>query len=144
TINALAMDKTGQIIDLFNGKQDLKNKIIRTVGNGEERFSEDPLRMIRAIRFSSQLGFTISDKTIENIKKTKEDIEALEAERITNEITKLFRGEYVKRGIQYIKITEIGAHLPTFKQHPEVMDRLPDEVPPTTSFGPVIALFHLL
>src|SRR5699024_8451935 len=59
-------------------------------------------------------------------------------------ITKLFRGEYVKRGIQYIKITEIGAHLPTFKQHPEVMDRLPDEVPPTTSFGPVIALFHLL
>src|SRR5699024_8462317 len=144
TINALAMDKTGNIIDLFNGKQDLKDKIIRTVGNGEERFSEDPLRIIRAIRFSSQLGFTISDKTIKDIMKIGQDIEGLAAERITNEISKVFMGTYVNQGIKYIKETEIGIHLPTFKQYPEIIHLLPNDIPSATSFGEVIALFHLL
>ena len=144
TINALAMDKTGNIIDLFNGKQDLKDKIIRTVGNGEERFSEDPLRIIRAIRFSSQLGFTISDKTIKDIIKIGKDIEGLAAERITNEISKVFMGTYVNQGIKYIKETDIGIHLPTFKQYPEIIHLLPNDIPSATSFAEVIALFHLL
>ena len=57
TVNAMAMDEKKKIIDLFDGQKDLKNKIIRTVGNAEERFNEDALRMFRAVRFATTLGF---------------------------------------------------------------------------------------
>jgi tRNA nucleotidyltransferase/poly(A) polymerase len=63
TINALAMDLDKKVVDLFEGKKDLKNKIIRTVGNPEERFSEDALRMLRAVRFATTLNFTIEEET---------------------------------------------------------------------------------
>src|SRR5699024_3914466 len=75
TINALAMNKKGQIIDLFAGKKDLARKMIRTVGNGYDRFNEDPLRIIRAFRFSSQLGFSIEKETLKAIHQVKDQIE---------------------------------------------------------------------
>ncbi len=63
TINALCYNKQEGLIDLFGGQDDLKNKIIRAIGNPEERFSEDALRILRAVRFSAQLGFEIEEKT---------------------------------------------------------------------------------
>jgi len=144
TINALAMDKNGKIIDLFDGKKDLQKKVIRTVGNGYERFSEDPLRIIRAVRFSSQLGFTIDHETIQQIIKTKQDIEGLAIERITNEIAKLFAGEFVNQGIKYMKMTKIDGHLPILKESSDIMSLIPAPLPPLMSFDEVIALFHLV
>jgi len=144
TINALAMDKNGAIIDLFNGRKDLENKVIRTVGNGLERFAEDPLRIIRAVRFSSQLGFTITGETVAQMKETKQDIEGLAIERITNEMTKLFAGEFVNRALAYIRETNIDAHLPIFKENPNLVHLLPNDIPSLSSFGQVIALLHLI
>ncbi|MBY7143509.1 CCA tRNA nucleotidyltransferase [Virgibacillus sp. NKC19-3] len=143
TINALAMNKNGRIIDLFNGKQDLQDKIIRTVGDGYERFTEDPLRIIRAVRFSSQLGFTIDNQTVDNMKQVKQGIESLAIERIANEITKLFAGDYLLNGLSYLKATEIYKHLPIMIEYPYIIHLLPRQLKPLYSFGEVIALFHI-
>ncbi|UJL48250.1 CCA tRNA nucleotidyltransferase [Virgibacillus sp. NKC19-16] len=143
TINALAMDKNGKIIDLFSGKEDLQNKIIRTVGDGYERFTEDPLRIIRAIRFSSQLGFTIDHQTVDNMKKVKQNIEGLAIERIANEFTKLFAGDYVHNGLSYLKATDIYKHLPIMIEYPYIIHLLPKRLDALYSFGEVIALFHI-
>ena len=63
TMNSMAMDKKGQIIDPFNGQKAIKNKMIETVGSAEKRFHEDALRMMRAVRFVSQLSFSIELNT---------------------------------------------------------------------------------
>ena len=144
TINALAMDKYGVITDLFDGQADLHAKLIRTVGNGYERFTEDPLRIIRAIRFTSQLGFTIHNKTLAEIKKVKPAIETLAVERIANEFTKLFAGEHIDTGISYLKDTGIYTHLPIFADFPHIIYALPADLKPLYSFGEVVALLNII
>lgn len=89
TINALALDKKFSIVDLYKGQEDLKEKIIRTVGNPDERFSEDALRMMRAVRIASELGFVIEDKTFEAIKKNAALINKIAKERIKEELFKI-------------------------------------------------------
>ncbi|MEK7659342.1 MAG: HD domain-containing protein [Patescibacteria group bacterium] len=89
TINALAMDKSGKITDLFNGQEDSKNKLIRAVGNPEERFDEDALRLLRAIRFAIELNFDIEEKTLKAIKRKAGLIEAIAKERIRDELLKI-------------------------------------------------------
>lgn len=142
TINALAMDKVGNIIDLFNGKEDLHNKLIRTVGNGYERFTEDPLRIIRAVRFASQLGFLIEEKTLKHMSEVKDEIEHIAVERINNEITKTFSGEYVQQAIQYLINTKVFTLLPIFKDNSHVIYKIPKQLKPLHSFGEIMALFH--
>ncbi len=88
TINAMACDLSGEIVDLFGGKEDLKNGIVKCVGDPLERFSEDALRMMRAIRFSAELGFEIEEKTYEAIKALAPTIEKISAERIRDELVK--------------------------------------------------------
>lgn len=144
TINALAMDITGNITDLFGGKQDLELKVIRTVGNGYDRFTEDPLRIIRALRFSSQLGFSIDQETLAAINKVKEQIETIAIERVTNEFTKLFAGLYVHQALQYLKSTEIYKHLPILSKHPQIIENMPNHLEPLQTFGEVLAHFHYL
>lgn len=144
TINALAMDKDGKIIDLFHGKSDLKEGIIRTVGNGIERFSEDPLRIIRALRFSSQLGFDIHPDTITHMKQVKQEIDGLAVERITKEFTKLFAGEHVQKALDYIINLKIYQYLPIFRDNDQLFIRLPANVKPLLSFSEVLVLFHFL
>ena len=98
TINALAYSKNEGLKDYFNGKEDLENGIIRCVGNGEERFEEDALRILRALRFSSVLGFTIEDNTKKAIFNKIENLRNISKERINVEIVKMLNGfnvEYV-------------------------------------------------
>ncbi|OGZ78189.1 MAG: hypothetical protein A2528_01995 [Candidatus Staskawiczbacteria bacterium RIFOXYD2_FULL_37_9] len=96
TINAIAMDAKKKIVDLFDGQKDLKNKIIRTVGNAEERFNEDALRMLRAVRFAVILGFEIEEKTKEAIKKNAIWLEAISKERIRDEFVKIIMADPAK------------------------------------------------
>ncbi|MBR1868046.1 MAG: CCA tRNA nucleotidyltransferase [Clostridia bacterium] len=94
TVNALAYNEEEGIIDLYGGLSDLKNKIIRTVGDPDERFSEDALRILRALRFSSQLGFSIEKETAERLIAARGELRFISAERIFSEIEKLLSGDF--------------------------------------------------
>lgn len=94
TINAMAQRGT-KLIDPFGGREDLASHLIRAVGNPTERFNEDPLRMLRAIRFQAQLGFLIETKTLTSIKKNAHKVLGVSRERWIQELDKLLIGEYV-------------------------------------------------
>ncbi len=89
TINAMAYNEKDGLVDAFDGLGDLKRGIIRCVGVAEERFTEDALRMLRAVRFSAQLGFMIEDKTKEAMKKLAPNLAKVSAERIQIELVKM-------------------------------------------------------
>ncbi|SCH11451.1 CCA tRNA nucleotidyltransferase [Romboutsia sp. 1001713B170207_170306_H8] len=89
TINAIAYNDKVGIIDKFDGIKDLRRKVVQTVGNPDERFNEDGLRLIRAIRFSSKLNFTIEEKTLKSIYKNADIIKKISKERITEEFSKM-------------------------------------------------------
>lgn len=89
TVNAIAMDAKGDIVDPFNGVSDIKAKIIRSVGNPDDRFREDALRMLRAIRFSAQLGFQIEEATLESIERNSALIKNISRERVRDELSKV-------------------------------------------------------
>jgi tRNA nucleotidyltransferase (CCA-adding enzyme) len=92
-------------IDLFNGQADLNNKLIRCVGEPKQRFSEDALRLMRAIRFASQLGFTIEEKTLQAIGKNASLLAHIAKERIKDELLKILASEYAYEGIMLLKNT---------------------------------------
>ncbi len=94
TINAMAYNHKVGLVDEFDGVKDLENKIIRCVGNPMDRFSEDALRMLRAVRFAAQLGFSIEDKTQEAVKALAPTIKKVSAERIQVELVKLVTSEH--------------------------------------------------
>lgn len=104
TINSLAFNlRSSQdlnIVDSFGGREDLKNKLIRAVGNPEERFQEDALRMMRALRFMCQLGFDIEEKTKAAIKKHAGLLEFISKERIRDEFSKILMTNYAADGIR--------------------------------------------
>jgi len=106
TVNAIAMDLKKNITDLFEGQKDLKSKIIRTVGKAEERFSEDALRMLRAVRFATTLGFTIEKNTAEAIKKNSIWLDAISKERIRDEFLKIIMADKPAEGIELLR--ELG------------------------------------
>lgn len=89
TINALAYNPKDGLVDLFDGTGDMQRKVIRAVGDPQERFSEDALRIMRAVRFSAQLGYSIDAGTREAIEKHAPDLRRISAERIHAELTKL-------------------------------------------------------
>ena len=92
TVNAMALSLRGEITDPFGGEGDLKAKIIKCVGDPEKRFSEDHLRILRALRFSSELGFGIEENTEKKIREEKELILTVSAERIYTELCRLLEG----------------------------------------------------
>ncbi len=95
TINAMAYNEEEGIIDCFGGIDDIKNKVIRCVGDPDKRFNEDALRILRAIRFSSVLGFGIEKETQESVIKNKNLLSNIAVERIDTELTKLLCGDNV-------------------------------------------------
>ncbi|HEY9533761.1 MAG TPA: HD domain-containing protein [Mucilaginibacter sp.] len=106
TINALAIalhpDTNGELIDPFNGIDDLNAKLIRTPLNPIETFSDDPLRMMRAIRFASQLNFKIDGRAIEAIKNNADRISIVSQERITDELNKIILSKKPSIGFNYL------------------------------------------
>lgn len=106
TINALAISLNkknyGQLIDPFNGIADLNNKLIRTPLEPEVTFSDDPLRMMRAIRFASQLNFTIDEVTLNAITKQRDRISIVSRERITDELNKIILSKVPSIGFNYL------------------------------------------
>ncbi|MAG44899.1 hypothetical protein CL633_03345 [bacterium] len=97
TINAIARDQ--EIIDPYSGQKDIKDKLIRAVGNAEERFQEDPLRMMRAVRFSTRLDFKIEKKTEQAIKKHSQLLRFIARERIKDELSMIIMGKNPDQGI---------------------------------------------
>ncbi|MBQ3133144.1 MAG: HD domain-containing protein [Clostridia bacterium] len=95
TVNAMAMDIENGVVDPFFGLRDLESKTLRCVGNPDDRFEEDALRILRALRFSSVLGFAIEPKTAASIHRNAHRLSLVSAERITEEFTKLLCGSYV-------------------------------------------------
>jgi len=98
-------DPRFEVVDLFGGQEDIENKIIRTVGDAEERFDEDALRMMRAVRFYSQLGFAIEEKTLAAIKKFAGHMEHISAERIKDELVKIILSDNPSEGIEMLHET---------------------------------------
>lgn len=103
TINALALAQDGTVIDLFGGQKDLQKKIIRTVGEPADRFKEDALRMLRAVRLSCQLGFTIEEKTQRGIMKMAGTIKFVANERIRDELIKILASDRPAVGIRMLQ-----------------------------------------
>lgn len=110
TMNAIAVSlKDGSIVDPFNGKTDIKNKVIRSVGNPLERFNEDGLRPIRAIRFASQLGFEIETDTLQAISNEKvlQKTSTISIERFRDELVKLLKSPKPSVGLKLLESTNI-------------------------------------
>jgi poly(A) polymerase/tRNA nucleotidyltransferase (CCA-adding enzyme) len=99
TINAIAMTKDGKVTDLFNGQGDLKKKLIRAVGEPQDRFSEDALRMMRAVRLATELGFQIEEKTFQAIKDNVRDIDLIAKERVRDELIKIIDAKNAYEGV---------------------------------------------
>lgn len=94
TINAMAYNETKGLVDAFGGTEDLKNGIVRCVGNAWERFSEDALRMMRAVRFCAQLGFVMEAETARAIRELAPSLKKISAERIQVELVKLLESPH--------------------------------------------------
>lgn len=115
TINAMAMDKNLIIIDVFGGKEDLKNGLIKTVNDPQLRFTEDALRMLRAAYFSAKLGFQIENNTLLAMRKCGHLIQNLSKDRICWELEKLINSPNQELGIKYLIDTNIAPYLGDFK-----------------------------
>lgn len=94
TVNAMAYNDRDGLIDLFHGMDDIQKKVIRCVGNAEERFTEDALRIMRAVRFSAQFGYEIEPETQKAIVKLAPNLKNISAERIREELTKLLVSDH--------------------------------------------------
>jgi tRNA nucleotidyltransferase (CCA-adding enzyme) len=112
TINALAMNYSGDMVDLFDGLSDLKNGIVRAVGDAEVRFTEDALRMMRALRFSAQLEFAIDFNTQQALRKLAPNLEKIAVERIRVEFEKLLMGSQASESLQIAIRDQMMAYLP--------------------------------
>jgi len=117
TINAFAADcKDGRIIDLHDGKTDLKNRTIRAIGDPRQRFAEDALRILRAARIAAKLNFVIDKQTLSAMGMLKDNLSKVSAERIREELFKLVLSDHPARGLSYLREQGIlTVMLPEFK-----------------------------
>lgn len=125
TINAMAYNLKTGIVDLFGGQDDLKAGIIRCVGNAAERFTEDALRILRAIRFASQLGFQIEEQTQQGIRTLASNLSKVSQERIQVEMTKLLVSPHPEQlriayelGVTAVILPELDAIMPLKQNNP--------------------------
>ncbi|KIL48039.1 CCA tRNA nucleotidyltransferase [Jeotgalibacillus campisalis] len=121
TINAMAMSVDFHITDLYGGRQDLERRIIRTVGDAKERFSEDALRMLRGARFAAQLSFDIEENTFCTMLELSYLLQHIAVERKRMEMDKLLMGRNWAKGLEYILQAQFHIYLPPF---PVTEDRI--------------------
>ena len=125
TINAMAYSDTKGLVDLYGGRADLEEGIIRCVGNASERFDEDALRILRALRFQAQLGFQIEEETKAAIRRQARFLKDISAERIRVELDKLLvsdhpevLGDAYKMGVREVKLPEFDTMMETAQNNP--------------------------
>lgn len=117
TMNAIAMNKDGKIFDPFSGEKAIKAKVIETVGKASERFTEDALRMMRAVRFVSQLSFSIEESTYLSLREYAHLLNHIAIERISIEFEKLLLGKNVQKAIGILLDTGLYQYLPGLKEY---------------------------
>ena len=125
TINAMAYNEVTGLVDAFDGMGDLQKKVIRCVGNPKERFTEDALRMLRALRFAAQLGFEVEEQTFAAIRELAQTIEKISAERIQTELVKLLTSDHPElirevytSGISDVILPEFSVLMQTEQNNP--------------------------
>lgn len=124
TINALALRENGEVVDLFDGLGDLKKHLIKAVGDPNERFHEDALRMMRAVRFASKLDFVISAETLQGIKNNAPLLEKIAVERIRVEFEKLMMGQNPVAGLRDFIETGLYQYCPELKEQKQKLSGL--------------------
>lgn len=133
TVNALAYSTKSGLVDLFDGQNDLKSQIIRAVGDPKKRFSEDALRILRAFRFSSKLGFAIEENTLGGIAKCRDGLLKISAERISHELVGIVVGKCAYATLCQMASTEVLSLVaPPIKSSLELsgaLDSLPAQFP---------------
>ena len=126
TINALALDENGQVIDLFQGLDDLKNRILRAVGTAAERFNEDALRIMRGFRFRAALDFDLEQDTFAAMKDCASLLEKISVERIFIEFDKLLLAPFWRKGLEALLTSNAIEFLPDLKGSRAKLERLFD------------------
>ncbi|MGO5114752.1 CCA tRNA nucleotidyltransferase [Candidatus Avoscillospira sp. LCP25S3_F1] len=124
TVNAMALDVRGRLVDLHGGREDLQNRLLRCVGEPERRFREDALRMLRAVRFSAQLGFTIEPETRQAMAVCADGCAVLSAERIRDEVEKTLRSPEPQRVLELLEygmLRAVGLEPGTARPWPAVI-----------------------
>lgn len=124
TINALALRENGEVIDLFDGLTDLKKHLIRAVGDPNERFHEDALRMMRAVRFASKLDFTIDTATLAGIEQNAPLLAKIAVERIQVEFEKLLLGQQPVSGLKDFIATGLYRYCPGLADQQDALSGL--------------------
>jgi poly(A) polymerase len=136
TVNALFYDPIAeQVHDWVDGEKDLRARLIRTVGSPDERFAEDHLRLLRAIRFAAQLGFDIEAQTMAAVQKHAEKIKLTSAERIRDELNKLFAPPHAARGLTLLHESGLMPHVLPELVPTLTCDQSPDYHPEGTVFN---------
>ncbi|WP_125703303.1 CCA tRNA nucleotidyltransferase [Lacticaseibacillus daqingensis] len=138
TVNALAVRHDGTVIDLFGGLADLTSQTLRAVGDPHARFHEDALRMMRAVRFESQLGFHVAPATQAAIQANAPLLAKISVERVAAEFTRLMLGQWRNAGLATFLATALSAHVPVLAAHPAAMQRLA-ALPATPIEEPAVA-----
>lgn len=143
TMNALAMDGEMQIIDYYGGLEDIQSSCIRAVESPTERMKEDPLRVMRGIRFRSKFGFSIEEVTERAMKQCAHLLKGVAIERLLGECEKIFAHAYCKKAIQKLVELQIDEYLPMFNKEPALLRNLLPNIQPLHTFAEVIALMHI-
>lgn len=110
TMNAMALTKSDELIDYFGGKEDMEKKLIRAVGDPYKRFSEDALRMLRAVRFSAQLDFSLHSNTLEAIQELHPLIGHVSMERVKVELEKIWTSNHVEKGMDLFVSSKLATN----------------------------------
>lgn len=146
TINAMALDARGVLFDYHDGLQDLEDQKIRAVGQAHDRFQEDALRMMRAIRFASQLGFELESQTYKAIQVLSKNLAYISIERIRIEFEKTMLGRHFNRCLPLIKESHLLDHFPLYngQRYCLGMDVLANEISDLKDYSIVQAWAFLL
>ncbi|MGR3764809.1 CCA tRNA nucleotidyltransferase [Rossellomorea sp. NS-SX7] len=124
TMNSLAMDADGRVYDPFNGQEDIRRKVIRTVGKPADRFSEDALRMLRGVRFVSQLGFEVEPLTMKALNLYSRLLSHIAVERKTMEFEKMIGGDHRAKALQLLLTSSLFEQLPGLSGQKEVIQEI--------------------
>lgn len=134
TINALIMDEDEKVIDMVDGLSDMNEKSLRAIGNPARRFQEDALRILRAFRFISKLGFTLEESTKQAIIEHRSLIETISIERIMQELDKIIRGSYRNQALQAMMETGVDNHLFGLQKGISYLATIDEEIYPLEFF----------